>query len=301
MWWFAFALLTALLWGAADLFYKKGTVAEDKYSPMKIVVAVGFVMGIHALIYGLINHVSFTFKDVLTYLPVSAMYIISMAIGYKGLRYLDLSVASPVQNASGALVVLLLLIVFQAQVTVFDIIAIVLVFAGIIGMGIIEKSEDDYVPLVESDKKYTVSVLAILFPILYCIIDAMGTFGDAVVLEQLKLIAEDAALISYELTFFICAVVCFIVLIIKKQKFDFKSDKFKLMAAAFETGGQFFYIFAIAENSVISVPIVGSYCIFSVIFSRIFLKEKLSLKKFIMVVLVVIGIILMGISEGLQA
>ncbi len=301
MWWFAFALLTALLWGAADLFYKKGTVAEDKYSPMKIVVAVGLVMGVHALIYGLINHVSFTFKDVLTYLPVSAMYIISMAIGYKGLRYLDLSVASPVQNASGALVVLLLLIVFQAQVTVFDIIAIVLVFAGIIGMGIIEKSEDDYVPLVESDKKYTVSVLAILFPILYCIIDAMGTFGDAVVLEQLKLIAEDAALISYELTFFICAVVCFIVLIIKKQKFDFKSDKFKLMAAAFETGGQFFYIFAIAENSVISVPIVGSYCIFSVIFSRIFLKEKLSLKKFIMVVLVVIGIILMGISEGLQA
>ncbi len=301
MWWFAFALLTALLWGAADLFYKKGTVAEDKYSPMKIVVAVGLVMGVHALIYGLINHVSFTFKDVLTYLPVSAMYIISMAIGYKGLRYLDLSVASPVQNASGALVVLLLLIVFQAQITVFDIIAIVLVFAGIIGMGIIEKSEDDYVPLVESDKKYTVSVLAILFPILYCIIDAMGTFGDAVVLEQLKLIAEDAALISYELTFFICAVVCFIVLIIKKQKFDFKSDKFKLMAAAFETGGQFFYIFAIAENSVISVPIVGSYCIFSVIFSRIFLKEKLSLKKFIMVVLVVIGIILMGISEGLQA
>ena len=127
MWWFVFALLTALLWGAADLFYKKGTVAEDKYSPMKIVVAVGFVMGLHALVYGLINRVSFTINDVVTYLPVSAMYIISMAIGYKGLRYLDLSVASPVQNASGALVVILLLLVFQAKVTVYDVIAIVLV------------------------------------------------------------------------------------------------------------------------------------------------------------------------------
>ncbi len=300
MWWFVFALLTALLWGAADLFYKKGTVAEDKYSPMKIVVAVGFVMGLHALVYGLINRVSFTINDVVTYLPVSAMYIISMAIGYKGLRYLDLSVASPVQNASGALVVILLLLVFQAKVTVYDVIAIVLVFAGIIGMGVIEKKEDDYVPLIESDKKYAVSVLAIVFPILYCVIDALGTFGDAVVLEQLKIISEDAALISYELTFFVCAVVCFIILLCKKQKFDFKSDKFKLTAAIFETGGQFFYVFALAGNSVIAVPIVGSYCIFSVIFSRIFLKEKLSPRKLVMVILVIVGIVLMGVSEGLQ-
>lgn len=298
--WFLFALLTALLWGAADLFYKRGTVADDKYSPMKIVVAVGLVMGVHALIYGLVNKVSFTFNDVLTYLPVSAMYIISMAIGYKGLRYLDLSVASPVQNASGALVVILLLVVFRAQVTVFDVIAIVAIFAGIIGMGIIEKKEEDYVPLVESDKKYTVSVLAIIFPILYCIIDALGTFGDAVVLDQLKLVDEEAALISYELTFFVCAVVCFIVLACKKQKLHFKDDKFKLLAAVFETGGQFFYVFALAGDSVVAVPIVGSYCIFSVIFSRIFLKEKLTLRKFIMVALVIVGIILMGVSEGLQ-
>lgn len=298
--WFLFALLTALLWGAADLFYKRGTVADDKYSPMKIVVAVGLVMGIHALIYGLVNKVSFTFNDVLTYLPVSAMYIISMAIGYKGLRYLDLSVASPVQNASGALVVILLLVVFRAQVTVFDVIAIVAIFAGIIGMGIIEKKEEDYVPLVESDKKYAVSVLAIIFPILYCIIDALGTFGDAVVLDQLKLVDEEAALISYELTFFVCAVVCFIVLACKKQKLHFKDDKFKLLAAVFETGGQFFYVFALAGDSVVAVPIVGSYCIFSVIFSRIFLKEKLTLRKFIMVALVIVGIILMGVSEGLQ-
>lgn len=298
--WFLFALLTALLWGAADLFYKRGTVADDKYSPMKIVVAVGLVMGVHALIYGLVNKVSFTFNDVLTYLPVSAMYIISMAIGYKGLRYLDLSVASPVQNASGALVVILLLVVFRAQVTVFDVIAIVAIFAGIIGMGIIEKKEEDYVPLVESDKKYTVSVLAIIFPILYCVIDALGTFGDAVVLDQLKLVDEEAALISYELTFFVCAVVCFIILACKKQKLHFKDDKFKLLAAVFETGGQFFYVFALAGDSVVAVPIVGSYCIFSVIFSRIFLKEKLTLKKFIMVALVIVGIILMGVSEGLQ-
>ncbi len=299
--WFLFAVLTALLWGAADLFYKKGTVSEDKYSPMKIVIAVGLVMGIHAIGYMLIEKVSFTIMDVIKYLPISAMYIISMWAGYRGLRYLDLSISSPVQNASGAVVVLLLLIIFQSEVTVLDIIGMVFIFAGVIVMGIIDKKEDDYVPLVDSDKKYSVSVLAILFPILYCILDALGTFGDAVYLDELQIISEDAALVSYELTFLLCAIVCFIYLLVKKQKFDFKNDKFKLGAAIFETGGQFFYVFAMAGNAVIAVPLVGAYCIFSVILSRIFLKEKLSLSKLLVVIGVILGIILLGLSEGLQA
>ena len=299
--WFLFAVLTALLWGAADLFYKKGTVAEDKYSPMKIVVAVGVVMGIHAIIYIFVESVSFTFLDIVKYLPISAMYIISMWIGYKGLRYLDLSISSPVQNASGALVVLLLLIFFQSHVTVLDIIGIVIIFAGIFCMGIIEKKQGDYVPLVDSDKKYQVSVLAILFPILYCIIDALGTFGDGVVLDELALISEDAALVAYELTFLACAIVCLIYLLVKKQKFSFKEDKDKFIAAIFETGGQFFYVFAMAGNAVIAVPLIGAYCIFSVILSRIFLKEKLTKWQLVVAITVILGIILLGISEGLQS
>lgn len=299
--WFLFAVLCALLWGGADLFYKKGTVAEDKYSPMKIVVAVGLVMGVHAILYMLIKNVSFTIMDVVKYLPISAMYIISMWVGYRGLRYLDLSIASPVQNASGALVSLLLLLVFQTEVNALDIIGMVIIFGGVIAMGIIDKKEEDYVPLIESEKKYSVSVLAILFPILYCVLDALGTFGDAVYLDELQIISEDAALVSYELTFLLCALVCLTYLLVKKQKFEFKTDKFKLGAAIFETAGQFFYVFAMAGNAVIAVPLVGAYCIFSVIFSKIFLKEKLSVSKLIVVIGVIIGIILLGLSEGLQA
>lgn len=299
--WFLFAVLCALLWGGADLFYKKGTVAEDKYSPMKIVVAVGLVMGVHAILYMLIKNVSFTIMDVVKYLPISAMYIISMWVGYRGLRYLDLSIASPVQNASGALVSLLLLLVFQTEVNALDIIGMVIIFGGVIAMGIIDKKEEDYVPLIESEKKYSVSVLAILFPILYCVLDALGTFGDAVYLDELQIISEDAALVSYELTFLLCSLVCLTYLLVKKQKFEFKTDKFKLGAAIFETAGQFFYVFAMAGNAVIAVPLVGAYCIFSVIFSKIFLKEKLSVSKLIVVIGVIIGIILLGLSEGLQA
>ena len=49
--WFIFAVLCALSWGGADLFYKKGSDSEDKLSHWKIVVMVGLVMGAHAFTY----------------------------------------------------------------------------------------------------------------------------------------------------------------------------------------------------------------------------------------------------------
>ena len=298
---FIFALLTAIFWGGADLFYKAGAEEKNKYSAVKTVIAVGLVMGIHAFIYMLANKVEFTFLDIVKYLPVSALYIISMAIGYRGLRYLDLSVASPVQNASGALVLVLCLIFFQTALGTLDLIGVILITVGIFAIGLIEKKEEAYVPLVDSDKKYRVSVLAILFPILYCIIDALGTFADAIYLDELQLISEDAALISYELTFFVCAIVCFVFLLVKKADFNIKSDKFKLGAAVFETAGQFFYVFAMGWNATIAAPLVASYCVFSILFSVIFLKEKLSLRKWLAVGLVVASVILLGISEGLAS
>ena len=97
--WFIFAILTALAWGLADLFYKKGSNPQDQYSHLKIVVMVGLVMGIHGISYMLINDLSLEISEIIKYLPVSALYIISMTIGYIGLRYIASSVASQIQNS----------------------------------------------------------------------------------------------------------------------------------------------------------------------------------------------------------
>ena len=44
---------------------------------------------------------------------------------------------------------------------------------------------------------------------------------------------------------------------------------------------------------------VASYCIVSVILSHIFLRERLKKPQYICVMLVIIGIVLLGISDGL--
>ena len=47
--WYTAAVLTIILWGITDLFYKKGTDPNDKYSHLRIVFMVGLVMGVQAM------------------------------------------------------------------------------------------------------------------------------------------------------------------------------------------------------------------------------------------------------------
>ncbi|MEG1568901.1 MAG: EamA family transporter, partial [Oscillospiraceae bacterium] len=63
-----------------------------------------------------------------------------------------------------------------------------------------------------------------------------------------------------------------------------------------ETAGQFTYIFAISSNTIVAAPAIASYSIFSVILSRVFLKEKLSKKHYVVIAIVLVGIAILGIE-----
>lgn len=289
--WLLMAILTLLLWGIADLFYKKSNDEKEKYSHLKTGMIVGFVMGIHAIIYMIVKGISLDIIALLKYLPVSLCYIVSMVIGYKGLKYINLSVSSPIQNSSGIITSILLCIIFKVSLSVYEIIGLSIMALGVWILSYIENKENKKIVL----KK--IGLTAIIFPIMYLIIDGAGTFLDAVYLDHLELVSEDMALIAYEFTFLIYGIITFIYLKVKKEKISIFKEKNKLLAAIFETGGQFTYVFAIASHSVITAPIVACYSAFSVILSRIFLKEKLSKWQYLGLTLIFIGIIVLAILE----
>ena len=293
-----YSLLTFAFWGIADLFYKKGNIKNEKYNDIKTGIMVGIVMGIHAFIYILVKDVNVDFLELIKYLPVSFCYILSMIIGYKGLKYIELSLASPVQNTSGVITSVLLLIFFKETLPVPAYIAFVLIFISIFYICMLERKED------REDRKFSIGtrsnkikLLAILLPIFYCIIDGLGTFLDGIYLDKLELISEDSALVCYELTFLLFAIVAMLFLKHKNEKVELPKEKEKLTAAVFETAGQFTYVFAMAGNSTISASIVGSYCILSMILSSIFLKERLSIKKYIALGFAIIGLIILCILD----
>ena len=303
--WFWFSLIALICWSGSDLFSKIGCQdADDKYSHLKMVMAVGLVMGLHAAYEIFINGTEINGSILLTYLPVSLLYISSMTIGYIGLRYIELSISSPICNSSGALVAVLALVTGGlGDLVPAQLVATALVCVGVIGLGIVEAREDDDLRAARqeaSNHRYAKSVLALALPVIYCLLDALGTFADSRVLEKLGEELADACNVAYELTFLVMGIACAIyVLGIKKQRLIPKQEGPKYLGAVCETIGQFFYIYALAdtEHVAFAAPIISSYCVASVIWGRIFLKEKLSKKHYACIALVVAGIVIMGILD----
>jgi len=304
--WFVFSLITMLAWGAADLFYKKGADENDRYSHLKTSVMVGVVMGIHAIYTLIFGGIGYNPVNLLLYLPVSAMYILSMTVGYFGLRYLELSISSPIENTSGAIVCILCAVFLHQSMEWPLILSVVVIYIAIFLLGVIEKKQADRLREA-GDEKYRIGFIAFFMPIIYCVIDALGTFFDAYYLDDvaatpLRDVTEDTleavANTSYELTFLIVAVILFCYMrFIKKEKMPVRQQGSRTVAAIFETVGQFTYVYAMSDEAIVAAPMVACYSIVSMILSRIFLKEKLTKAQYACIVVVMAGIAVLGIYD----
>lgn len=321
------SILALLCWSGSDFFSKKGTNEQDKNSHWKVVFAVGLIMGIHffiTLIGGAIIdssaagvdgvhkvvaslfYTDFKLFDFVAYLPVAALYILAMVFGYIGLRYIELSISSPICNSSGALAFLLcvLLGIFSIEdITVTTIVGIVMITVGIVALGFIEQKEDPEVKRMRQEKanrKYTKSVLAFLLPITYLIIDAIGTVGDEFIFSDFFIektgyeISDYAANSAFELTFFLLAIFAFIwIKFVKKDKI-FSGNRDLYFGGLCETIGQIFYMAVMFSDFSAGMVIISAYCAISVLWSRIFLKEKMSWKHYAVIALVIAGIVILG-------
>ena len=317
--WFFFALICLLGWGFADLFYKRGTDEKDRYSHLKIAVWVGLVMGVCAIALLPLAESGFSPAELIgnavKYSPASLCYIISMVIGYAGLRYLEVSIVSPVQNASGALSTVCMAVFFLVKGRISDLgeefdalnlVGTVLIVIGVVALAFVEqrlaRAERELAP---AERKYRFGALALLFPLLYCVFDTIGTAADGIILdEEVGLgLGEIDVIILYGLTFLLAGVAAWIFLLIKEKKpynpFARQELVNKGPAALCEEFGQFFYVFAMAGNPVVAAPMVASYCIVSLLLGRLLLKEKLKVAQYACVAAVVVGIVLLGIADGL--
>ena len=88
--------------------------------------------------------------------------------------------------------------------------------------------------------------------------------------------------------------------LLKREKPSFKRAWPRFTGAIFETAGQFAYIYAMAdtEHVALAAPVISAYCAASVLWGRIFLKEKLSFKHYLCIATIVVGIVILGILDA---
>ena len=306
--WLFFSIATAVLWGTAELFYKKGAQPNEKYSHLKICVWVGIVMGAHAIFTLLTQDINYDPINIIRYLPVSLFYIISMAFSYFGMRYLEESISDPIENTAGVICTLLFVIFMKETIAPLTWVAIGVITVGVLGVSFLENKGDTPRKKILGKK---LAIVAFCMPFVYALLDAFGTFlddafflVDDVTKTPLVNVTEETmeavANTSYELTFALFALGLFIFMKAKKVKFGpVPQHKDKILAAVFETAGQFTYVYALGGVDAVAAPILSSVCVVSLPLSRIFLKEKLSWKTYAFIAVVIIGILLLAVSEEL--
>ena len=306
--WLFFSVATAILWGTAELFYKKGAQPNEKYSHLKICVWVGVVMGAHAIFTLLTQDIGYNPVNIIRYLPVSLFYIISMAFSYFGMRFLEESISDPIENTAGVICVLLFALFMGDEFSWLTWLSVGIITVGVVGVSYLENRGE-----TTRKKTYgkTLAIISFCMPFLYALLDAFGTFLDdaffliedvasSPLVDVTEETIEAVANTSYELTFALFALCLFIFMKSKKVKFGpVPQHKDKILAAVFETAGQFTYVYALGGVDAVAAPILSSVCVVSLLLSRIFLKEKLNWKTYAFITVVIVGILLLAISEEL--
>jgi len=301
--WFFFTLATTLLWGIAELFYKKGSHEERKYDHLRVCIIVGAVMGIHAVFTLLTSDIVYDPRNLIAYLPVSLCYILSMACSFFGIRFIEESLADPIENTAGAMCSLFCVIFLGEKIQPAVWFAILLTVIGILGVSYTEHS-------VNVNRRQRLgkrlAMAAFAMPFCYAVIDALGSFLDIFFLEMetspLLGVTEEnielAANISYELTFAICGMILFAFMKWKRVEFELPKQKDKVAAAVCETAGQLTYVYAMSGNGAVAAPILSCVCVVSLLLSRIFLKEKLTKKQYLFIGIIIVGILMLAVLEG---
>ena len=313
--WLLLIFFCIILWGITDILYKKSSDYNDPLSQYKAFVWIGMVMGLAGAIMAIcsdtLRESIMMVKDNLYLIPLCIFYALAMFFGLLGAKHLDASVVSPLENIDGAITAIILYMFFfltgRSHVTdsigIMDIIGTVAITTGVIFLGIQEhKLSKQEMNLEEDKKKHRLGALALIFPIIYNLVDAVSMVEVGItVSEETEVAIPDIDFFIFESLGFLVVAICMwlYMLIAKKYKYNpfKKKELVRCGAATSETLGTMTYIFAVAGNPILTAPITSSYCLVTVVLARIFLKERLTKKQYLSVAFVIVGIVLLGISE----
>ena len=317
--WLLLTLSSIILWGFTDILLKKSLDYSDPLSQFKTFIWMGLVMAaagcVAALCSDTLPNSVRMLSDELYLIPLCALYVVAMFFGLLGAKHLDASVVSPLENIDGAIAAIILYIFFLLtdrghvtdSVSAMDMIGAAAITVGIILLGIQEhKLSKQEIHLEEKKRKHRLGALALLFPIVYNLVDALSIVAMGVTVSgETEVSIPDIDFFFFECVgFALGAIFVWLYLLTAKKHLYNPFEKTELTrcgAGIGDTLGTLAFTFAVGLNPILTAPISSSYCLVTIILARIFLKERLTRKQYLSLAFVVAGIALLGISEIFKA
>ena len=295
--WLFFAVLTVLMWGSSDVFFKRASSKEG--SVADLIAYNGIVLFVFTLAYMLVKGIGFNFYAIVRYIPVAGCYIASMFFYYAAFRFAKVSIVSPVANSSCAITSLCCVILLSQELVWYQIVGIVIITGSIIMLSVLDQEKEKV--------KKTMFLSGLVLALVYALLDGVGSYLDEAYIEKYVVsggnITEDDVIVAMAALYGAVSLVALCYKLIRDKKKGilnkeyFKPDKMKLAGTVFETIGQYTYIYAYASgDAAIASPFIASFSAVSIILSRIFLKEKITRKQYILVTLIIAGMFMLSIE-----
>ena len=311
--WLVFALIAMLGWGIEEVLIKINAEKDDMYFSAKIAVCMTPMVIVALVVSTLLSESGLPLFELLhsnaTLLFALVAYIAVMLISYIGARYMEMSVFTPVSNASSGFAVVIILVYASLTgnyaavanyITPMSVTGMVLAVGGVVALAIVQSRESRRIaPVQPQEKKYTVGALALLFPLAFCLTDAASVAIDSVNLGA----AGESAVGSYDYiriyaaAYLVISVISWLVVLVgtKKPYNPFKPFKPASYGVGIcEVVATICYLLALGRNAVLAVPVTSAYCIVTLVASRIFLKEQLKPRQYVCIASVVAGVLLIS-------
>ena len=317
MTWFLLVVLCIICWSTTDLFCKKGSAPEDKQSHLKFLVWLGIAMGGLSVLLTPLSESKLFIIDLIgkyrEYMPFALAYVLALMCGIIGTRYLDISVASPLENIDGAIAGVILFVYFAVtgavdelvrQFTWLDPIGFVLIVAGTVLLGVQEQKTKTELP-AEGTHQNSLGAVAFIFPFIYNIFDAASMVFEGVLFQADSgtAVGEFDFLILEGSAFFVVGIAAWLYLLLAKGTLYNPFRRCELVkcgTAVTEGLGNVLFTLAIAKNPVLTPPVTNTYFLFTILGAKLILKEKLTRRQYFWIFVLSLGLVLLGISELLK-
>ncbi|MDO4219223.1 MAG: hypothetical protein Q4C78_04460 [Synergistaceae bacterium] len=311
--WIVFAFISIIFYALGEVFQKKGSDFEGEHSELKILIWFGICSGIVSLAINLLGlKSSITALQMLKIHPAillsSTFYYVSLLLCFFAFKLVPVSIASPVTCMDGVftfigIIVLYLIIgkssILYESITSLKLVLVILISIGVYASTLIQTRKED----TEENKKLAkgmfllnngrFAIIGVILTLLSAVLDAFSSLTDIYFLGEVP-VSWDYIYIHGMMLFGFSVILYVLLWILEKKPYKIfaKMELPKVMGAGFDSLGTIFYMIAVAGNQIYTNVIISSFCVFTVLLSRIILKEKIEKSQAVWIGLTVSCIIL---------
>lgn len=295
--WILYAVISMMLYALAEVLQKKGSDINEEYSELKLLVWFGIISGFFSFAILLLDlkESPATALQIIAnnhaVLLSPALYYLSLLLCFLAFKLVPVSIASPITCMEGIFSFIGIIILYSAigkdsvlaeSITSLKVFIVVLLSVGIYACTLIQsRKEDKSENLKLAKEKFFIksgrfAIIGVAMTLLSAMFDAGSSLTDLYFLGEMS-DSYDYIYTHGMIVLVFSAVLYLILWLLERKPYNLfkKSELPKVIGSGFDSLGTVFFMIAAAENQVFTNVLISGFCVFTVLLSRLILKETI--------------------------